>query len=115
MRESLNDPLRLDHIKDASNKLIETDRKIGIQNISKDSLEYYGVVKLLEIIGEAAYMLTREFKEAHPSTPWRQIAGMRHYLVHGYYQVNHQDIIQVVKEDLEPLYNQVLQYLTEFE
>lgn len=113
MRESLKDPLRLEHIRDAARHLINKHRESGIQNIPEDTLEYFGVVKLLEIIGEAAYMLTPEFKESHPDTPWRQIAGMRHYLVHGYYHVNRQDIIQVVNDDLEPLYNQILEYLNE--
>lgn len=115
MRESLRDPMRLDHIKNAAKRLIDKHTEFGVHNIPEDSLEYFGVVKLLEIIGEAAYMLTPEFKESHPETPWRQITGMRHYLVHGHYHVNYKDIIQVVNDDLEPLYRQVLQYLTEFE
>lgn len=115
MRESLRDPLRLEHIKDASLKLLKRQKEIGIQNIPEDSVEYFGVVKLLEIIGEAVYMLSPEFKESHPNTPWKQITGMRHYLVHGYYHVNREDIIHVINYDLESLYTQVSQYLNEFE
>jgi len=33
-------------------------------------------------------MLTSEFKDAHPQTPWKLITGMRHYMVHGYYQID---------------------------
>jgi len=32
---------------------------------------YYAIVKNIEIIGEASYMLTSEFKDAHPQTPWK--------------------------------------------
>lgn len=62
MRESLKDPLRLEHIRDASIRLIKRNVESGIQNIPEESIEYFGVVKLLEIIGEAAYMLLRNSK-----------------------------------------------------
>lgn len=39
----------------------------------------------MEFIGEAAYMLTNDFKGQHPATPWIDIVGMRHVLVHVYY------------------------------
>lgn len=39
---------------------------------------YFGFVKQLEIIGEASYKLTKEFRENHPKTPWNKIEGMRH-------------------------------------
>ena len=38
----------------------------------------------LEIIGEAAFMLSLEFKEEHNEVPWNNIIRMRHVLVHGY-------------------------------
>ena len=41
-------------------------------------------VKNVEIIGEAAYMLSLEFKEKHAHIPWNDIIRMRHVLVHGY-------------------------------
>lgn len=41
-----------------------------------------------KIIGEAAYRLTDEFTDAHPEVPWKIIKGMRHYLVHEYYQIS---------------------------
>ncbi len=43
---------------------------------------------MLEIIGEAAYKLTNEFKEDNPDLPWRKMVGMRHVLVHGYNNVS---------------------------
>ena len=33
-------------------------------------------------------MLSLDFKDAHPETNWKVIVAMRHYLVHGYYQVD---------------------------
>lgn len=49
-----------------------------------DKLRYFAVVKNVEIIGEAAYMLSLSFKTQHPEIPWNDIIRMRHVLVHGY-------------------------------
>lgn len=49
-----------------------------------DKIRYFAVVKNVEIIGEAAYMLSSEFKEKNGHIPWNNIIRMRHVLVHGY-------------------------------
>ena len=38
----------------------------------------------LEIIGEAAFMLSLEFKEEHNEVPWNNIIRMRHVLEYNY-------------------------------
>lgn len=67
----------LNAIASLENGMIESDI------ITENSLEYFGIVKLIEIIGEAVYKLTTEFKICHPETPWKEIERMRHVLVHG--------------------------------
>lgn len=111
MRESLRDPLRLEHILDAIDRLLAGDKNNHFDKVSERDIEYFGVVKLLEIIGEAAYKLTDEFKIAHTQTPWRYIIAMRHILVHGYYQINRNDVLKTIREDLPVLREQVVKYL----
>ena len=69
----------------------------------------------MEIIGEAAYKLTKEFKDLHPETPWKRITDMRHILVHGYYQINKEDVIKTIRENIPELNNQINEYLKEFD
>lgn len=52
-----------------------------------DKRTYYSVMKNIEIVGEAAYMLSEEFKSAHPEIEWKNVQGMRHVLVHDYANV----------------------------
>lgn len=78
-----------------------------------NSMLFYAVVKNIEIIGEAAYKLTHEFKESHSNTPWRQIIAMRHILVHGYYQVTASEVYNVYQQDLPELLSQLTGYLKE--
>lgn len=76
---------------------------------------YFAVVKNIEIIGEAAYMLTKEFIESHLQTPWKYIIKMRHILVHGYYQINPEQLYNVYQEDLPLLAPQIEKYIKEME
>lgn len=115
MRDELRDPLRLEHMLDCINRLLEADRDSGLDNVTEKDLSYFGVVKLIEIIGEAAYKITNEFKDAHPLTPWKYIIGMRHILVHGYYQINRQDVLKTIRKDLPILKLHLTEYLKDFQ
>ncbi|MBQ8099854.1 MAG: DUF86 domain-containing protein [Paludibacteraceae bacterium] len=85
------------------------------EGIKAKPVVYYGIIKLIEIIGEAAYMLTKEFKEGHDATPWDAIIGMRHVLVHGYYQITENDVWLVVDHDLKQLAPQIDAYINEID
>lgn len=114
MREPIRDKERLLHIDEAIRHLLD-GATTNINKIKEGSLEYFGIVKLIEIIGEAVYKLTPEFKDSHKETPWRQIERMRHVLVHGYYSVGYDFIKEVIETDLPVLKHQVEQYLSQFE
>lgn len=83
-----------------------------LDSLKKDPILFYAVVKNIEIIGEAAYMLSADFKQEHPDTDWISITAMRHNLVHGYYHVSAEEVWEVVRQDLLPLRGQVLSYLS---
>jgi uncharacterized protein with HEPN domain len=61
------------------------------------------VVRRLEVIGEAVKNLPQEFREKHPDTPWKQIAGMRDMLTHEYFNVKIRRVWKVVEKDLPKL------------
>lgn len=86
-----------------------------VDDLTNDKLLFYGVVKNVEIIGEAAYMLTNEFKGLHPATPWIDIVGMRHVLVHGYYTASPLFIWDTYKNDLDVLRHQIESYISELQ
>ena len=86
-----------------------------LTSISSTTIQFiFGAVAYYTMmIGEAAYMLTKEFKDSHPATPWRQIEGMRHHIVHGYSQIRKDMLWNVIENDLQPLKEQIEQYLSE--
>ncbi|MBR1699871.1 MAG: DUF86 domain-containing protein [Bacteroidales bacterium] len=114
MREPVRDAERLQHILDAINT-IESSRKIhSTDEAAKDPIIYYGFIKHVEIIGEAVYMLSKEFKEAHPEMDWTSIEGMRHVLVHGYYHIKPNQLWDTIDLDLPELKPYIEKYLSEF-
>ncbi len=113
MREALRDPSRLRHMIDSINNVNQYMEGKSESDLASNSMLFFAVVKNIEIVGEAAYKLTLEFKEKHPATPWRQIIAMRHILVHGYYQVSASEIYNVYKKDLPTLLSQIKSYLEE--
>lgn len=65
-----------------------------------DELLVLALVRLIEIIGEAANKVTAEFKERFPNIPWNEIIGTRNHLIHGYEDVNLDILWQIVSVDL---------------
>lgn len=113
MRETLRDPLRIKHMLDAIHNVNMYMKGRSEDDLVNNSMLFYAVVKNIEIIGEAAYKLTNDFKESHPDTSWRQIVSMRHILGHGYYQVTADEIFNVYQQDLPILLQQLSSYFDE--
>ena len=87
--------------------------KHTIDSVRDDRVLFYGLSKMVEIIGEAAYMITKEFKADHTDIPWRQIEGMRHILVHGYFSISEEVLWDVIQNDIPTLIPILRQYLNE--
>ncbi len=66
-----------------------------------------GVLRNLEIIGEAVSKLSLECRQAHQDVPWGEIAGMRNRLIHGYMSVNLQIVWDTVQEVLPKFRSQI--------
>lgn len=69
------------------------------------------VIRQLEIVGEAVKRLSADLTASVPGVPWRQIAGTRDRLIHGYFQVDLDAVWVMVEQDLPPLASQVRQLL----
>ena len=65
------------------------------------------VTRQIEIIGEAANMITTELRAEHPEVPWKQIIGMRHKIIHEYFAVQTDTVWDVVKSDVPVLRGQL--------
>ena len=107
MREKVRDKGRLEHILKACTTLLEYKDKYDFETAKSDPVIFYGFVKLVEIIGEASYMLTKEFRAEHPQIPWKAMVGMRHVLVHGYYTIEPIDLWKTIQNDISDLRDKI--------
>lgn len=57
----------------------------------------------LQVIGEAASGLSEDLRQRHAEVPWREIVGMRNVIVHGYFQVDWDEVWVAVDRDVDPL------------
>lgn len=114
MREAVRDIDRLLHMQECMDNIQEFVEGKTFEEFVANKLLFFAVVKNVEIIGEAAYMLTKEFCANHPVTPWKDIIAMRHVLVHGYYTTSKEFIWATVQYDLPVLRTQVEAYIADF-
>ena len=113
MKEQRKDKMRLTHILEAIERLEKHAGGLTREELEADVLRYYGIVKNIEIIGEAARMLTDEFKNVNNDVPWLSIANMRNFLVHEYFQVDSDTVWEVIHGDIVELKKHVLRYLSD--
>lgn len=76
MRERINDKGRLRHILSSVNIILDNKDRFNLEKIESDPIVFFGFVKQLEIIGEAVYMLSKEFRNQHKDVEWDVIEGM---------------------------------------
>lgn len=108
MREPIRDKERLEHMLESIDRIQKNVANLDWEHIRENEIFYYGLVKSIEIIGEAAYHLTKEFREANAEIPWNLIIRMRHVLVHDYYQIDEKEVQYVIEDNLLPLRNQIV-------
>jgi uncharacterized protein with HEPN domain len=97
-----SDRERLLDILEAISK-IEQRVSSDIDVFADDEMQQVWVIHHLQIVGEAAYGLPQRFRDNHPQIPWDQIIGMRHVLVHGYFEIDLDIVWAVIEKDLPPL------------
>lgn len=103
MREARRDRLRLQHMLDACDALTEFTTGRSEDDLLTDKMLLSAVSRQIEIIGEAANMLTNELRGRHPEVPWKQIVGMRHKIIHEYFAVQTDTVWDVVQNDVPVL------------
>ena len=111
MREQIRDRERLRHILAAIERIKRYVQGKSFEDLLANDMMYYAVVKNIEMIGEAANMLTPSFQSAHPETPWKMVKGMRNYIVHEYFQIDNTVVWDVVTHELDLLKKQIEDYV----
>jgi uncharacterized protein with HEPN domain len=100
----------------AIDSIEEYTKELTYERFVKDKKTVDAVVRNLEIIGEAAKHIPERVRKKYHSVPWRDMAGMRDRLIHGYFGVNLDVVWKTVKERLpivKPLVEEALVKMNE--
>jgi uncharacterized protein with HEPN domain len=95
--------IRLRHMLDHAQEALALARGRTRNELDSDRLLNLALVRLLEVVGEAANRVPKEEQSLHPEIPWPSIVGLRHRLIHGYDMVDNDILWQVIIQDLPSL------------
>jgi len=101
---TLHDPLvSVHHMLDHAREAVEMVRGRSRADLDSDRQLNLALVRLVEVIGEAANRVPDDFRSRHPHVPWRQTIGMRNRMVHGYDVIDFDILWSVLQKDMPPL------------
>ena len=107
-----DDSVRLRHMLDAARKALELTSAKSRPDIKKDEMAQLALARLLEIVGEASGKVSPALRAAHPEIPWAAIGGLRNRLVHAYFDVDLDVLMDIASKDLSQLVEQLEGLLT---
>lgn len=103
------DDIYIAHILQAIERIQTYTEKLDYAKFVDDTLKQDAVIRQLEIIGEAAKNLSREFKDK-VDLPWKDIMGMRDVAIHEYFDIDIETVWDTVVHDIPPLLQKLLPY-----
>ena len=87
----------------ASRKVQSFTDSVGLETFKADDLLQNAVMHQIQIIGEAARKISRQYKDSHSEIPWQMIIGMRNRLVHEYFDIIPERVWDVVENSIPEL------------
>ena len=105
----------LKDILDAIRKIENYTRNISFDDFVVDELIKDGIVRNLEVIGEAVKNIPEDIKDKKPEVEWKKIAGLRDILIHDYFGIDEDIVWDAVKNKLPGLKEKIIEILSEIE
>ena len=103
MPTAKRDIIRMRHMLDAALKATLFTKGKSRNDLNSNEQLSLALVRLVEILGEAAAKVSSNIQQRYADIPWRQIIGTRNRLIHGYEDVNLDILWQIITHDLPPL------------
>lgn len=111
---TLNDIAYIRHILDAIARIEEYLLGISEEDFREKYLIQDGVIRQIEIIGEATKNISKDLRNTYSEIPWRDISGMRDKLIHHYFGVNLGEVWLTATRDIPILKPQIQNILSDF-
>ncbi len=95
-----DDHVYVRHILDAVDKIRMYVADYSQSTFLESTLIQDGVIRQMEIMGEASRRISPDTRMQHPDIPWREMAAMRNKLIHDYFGIDLQLVWTTVQEEL---------------
>lgn len=109
-----DDRVYLTHIVECIQHIQEYTQS-GRDVFMKSSLIQDAVIRNFEIIGEAVKQVSQKIKDNRPEIPWRRIGGFRDVLIHEYFNVDLNEVWNVIEYHLAHFKSELLAILKKIE
>ena len=88
---------------DMARKAVSKTAGVSREAYDTDENLRLALTHLIQVIGEAARQVSREFSNTCPEIPWADIIGMRNKVVHDYLGIDEDIVWEVATKDLPGL------------
>ena len=105
--KQLDDRDRLRHMLEAAQDAVAFTQGRTRADLDRDRMLFHALVHCVQVIGEAAARTSEEQRQRIPMLPWPKMVGMRHILVHSYFEIDADTLWRVVAEDFPVLIQQL--------
>ena len=95
-----DDYVKIKHMLDAAKECLSFVKGKTRKDLNTNKILVYALVKVIEIIGEAASKISGDFKNKNSEIPWQDIVGMRNHLIHVYFDIDLDILWDTVNKDL---------------
>ncbi len=95
----------------AGRRILDFNRGLDKTAFLEDLKTQSSVLHQLMIMGEATKRLSSETRQSAPDIPWQLIAGMRDHLIHGYDDVDLEEVWKTSERDVPALIDRIEQLL----
>ena len=99
----IDDQVKIKHMLDAANECLSFVKGKSRNELTTNKILVYALVKVIEIIGEAASKISKDFQDKHPEIPWQDIVAMRNHLIHVYFDIDLDILWDTVNKDIPRL------------
>jgi uncharacterized protein with HEPN domain len=101
--KTLHDRERLRHMLEGARDAVAFAKRRNRVDLDNDRMLLHALVHCVEVIGEAAARVSEMTRQLHPSLPSPKMVGMRHILIHAYFEIDGDAVWRVVVEHLPDL------------
>lgn len=98
-----SDKVRLIDMLESAQRVVASMNGVTLEAFLANTDKRDAIVYRLQVIGEAAYNISNELKEAYPDIDWFKIQGLRHRIVHDYAAIDDTQIFRITNKYVPPL------------